>query len=30
MFPLEMLKEIFGQEYFVRVMPSRVLEDQLI
>jgi CRP-like cAMP-binding protein len=30
MFPLELLQEIFGQEYFVRVMPSRILEDELI
>lgn len=29
MFPLEMLQDIFGNEYFVRVLPQRTLEHEL-
>jgi LmbE family N-acetylglucosaminyl deacetylase len=30
MFPLEMMQDLFGQEYFVRVIPQVVWEDTLI
>jgi signal-transduction protein with cAMP-binding, CBS, and nucleotidyltransferase domain len=29
MFPLEMMQDLFGMEYFVRVIPDPVLEDSL-
>ncbi len=30
MFPMSMLREMFGQEYFVRVLPQREVETRLI
>ena len=30
MFPIEMLRDLFGREYFVRVYPRLELETSLI